>query len=54
MAGDLSTEKIQYLFVDGVNFDMRIGGAVEKVSVLVVIDVNDQGVRMVLGLQAGD
>ncbi len=51
---DLSPEKIQYLFVDGVNFDMRIGGAVEKVSVLVVIGVNDQGVRMVLGLQAGD
>ncbi len=51
---DLSTEKIQYLFVDGVNFDMRLGGAVEKVSVLVVIGVNDQGVRMVLGLQARD
>jgi putative transposase len=51
---DLSPEKIQYLFVDGVNFDMRLGGAVEKVPVLVVIGVNDQGIRMVLGLQAGD
>jgi putative transposase len=51
---DLSQEHIQYLFVDGVNFDMRVAGSVEKVSVLVVIGVNDQGIRMVLGLQAGD
>jgi putative transposase len=51
---DLSPEKIRYLFVDGVNFDMRLGGAVQKVPVLVVIGVNDQGIRMVLGLQAGD
>lgn len=51
---NLSQEQIKYLFIDGVNFDMRIGGAVEKVSVLVVIGVNDQGVKMVLGLQAGD
>lgn len=52
--GDLSGEKIQYLFVDGVNFDMRVAGSVEKVSVLVVIAVNAQGHRMVVGLQAGD
>jgi putative transposase len=51
---DLSQERIQYLFIDGVNFDMRIGGAVDKVPVLVVIGVNDQGIKMVLGLQAGD
>jgi putative transposase len=51
---DISQEKTQYLFVDGVNFDMRIGGAVEKVAVLAVIGVNDHGIKMVLGLQAGD
>jgi putative transposase len=51
---DLSGEQIQYLFIDGVNFDLRVAGSVEKVSVLVVIGVNDQGIRMVLGLQAGD
>ena len=51
---NLSKEQIQYLFVDGVNFDMRIAGKVQKVSVLVVIGVNEQGIKMVLGLQAGD
>ncbi len=51
---DLSREQIRYLFIDGVNFDMRVAGSVEKVSVLVVLAVNDQGQRMVVGLQAGD
>lgn len=51
---DLSQEQIQYLFVDGVNFDMRLAGSVEKVPVLVAVGVNDQGIKMVLGLQAGD
>jgi putative transposase len=51
---DLSQEQIQYLFVDGVNFDMRVGGSVGKVPVLVVIGVNVQGYKLVLGLQAGD
>lgn len=30
---DLSQERIKYLFVDGVNFDMRMGDTVEKVPV---------------------
>jgi putative transposase len=51
---DLSQEPIRYLFIDGVNFDMRVAGSVEKVSVLVVIAVTEQGRRLVVALQAGD
>ena len=51
---DLSREQIRYLFIDGVNFEMRVTDSVERVSVLVVIAVNNQGHRMVIGLQAGD
>jgi putative transposase len=51
---DLSRERIQYLFMDGVNFSMRIDGSVEKISVLVVIGVSDLGHKMVLAIQAGD
>jgi putative transposase len=53
-ARDLSEESITYLFVDGVNFDMRMEGSVEKISVLVVIGVSDKGHKMVLAIQAGD
>lgn len=51
---DLSTEKIKCLFLDGVNFDMRIDGSIEKVSVLVAIGVTETGQKLVLGFQAGD
>ncbi len=51
---DLSQEHIKYLFMDGVNFDMRLGDSVEKVPVLAAIGVNQSGSRMVLGLQSGD
>ena len=51
---DLSAEGIKYLFIDGVNFRMRVSGSVELVSVLVVIGVNRSGHRLVIGLQAGD
>lgn len=51
---DLSKGDIQYLFMDGVNFDMRVGDSIEKVSVLVVIGVTKKRQRMVLALQAGD
>jgi len=51
---DLSNEPIKYIFVDGVNFDMRMGNSIEKVAVLVAIGVTESGVRLVLGLQAGD
>lgn len=51
---DLSGEGIKYLFLDGVNFDMRIGGGIEKVAVLVAIGVTEAGQKLVLGLQSGD
>lgn len=51
---DLSKEGIKYLFLDGVNFDMRIGEVVEKVSLLVAIGVTEAGRKLVLGLQSGD
>jgi putative transposase len=51
---DLSNESIKYLFIDGVNFDMRVDGSIEKVPVLVVIGVTEQGHKMVLALQSGD
>ena len=50
---DLSGERIKYLFIDGVCFDMRIGKTVETVPVLVAIGVKETGHKMVLGLQAG-
>lgn len=51
---DLSKEWVKYMYVDGVNFDMRIGGSVEKVAVLVAIGVTEGGQKLVLGLQSGD
>ncbi len=51
---DLSTEAVKYMFVDGVNFSMRVGRSVEVVPVLVAIGVVKSGHRLVLGLQAGD
>ena len=51
---NLSRERIKYIFADGVNFRMRIGGAIELVPVLVVIGVREDGTKLVLGLQAGD
>jgi putative transposase len=51
---DLSQELVKYMYVDGVNFDMRIGGSVEKVAVLVAIGVTEGGQKLVLGLQSGD
>jgi putative transposase len=51
---DLSEEAIKYLFVDGVNFRMRVGNSIELVPVLVVIGVTITGHKLVLGFQAGD
>ena len=51
---DLSEHRIQYLFIDGVNFDMRIGNTIEKVPVLAAIGVTESGARLVVGLQSGD
>jgi len=51
---DLSEESVRYMFLDGVNFDMRIDGSIEKVPVLVAIGVLETGHKLVLGIQAGD
>ena len=51
---DLSVEAIQYLYIDGVNFRMRIQRRVEIVPVLVAIGVTEKGHKLVVGLQAGD
>ena len=51
---DLSAEAIRYLFIDGVNFRMRIQRRVEIVPVLVAIGVTEKGQKLVVGLQAGD
>lgn len=51
---DLSQEAVKYMFVDGVNFHMRLEGSIEIVPVLVAIGVVETGHRIVLGLQAGD
>jgi putative transposase len=51
---DLSSESIKYMYVDGTLFSMRIHGSVEKVPVLVVIGVTEEGYRTVLAVQSGD
>ena len=51
---DLSDEAIKYMFLDGVNFDMRIGKTVEKVPVLVAVGVTESNLKRVLGFQSGD
>lgn len=51
---DLSKEDIQYLFIDGVNFGMRIEKSIEVVPVLVAIGVTRAGHKLVVGIQSGD
>ena len=51
---DLSEDPIKYIFLDGVNFDMRVDGSIEKVPVLVAIGVTEEGQKRVLGFQSGD
>ena len=51
---DLSDEVTKYIFLDGVNFDMRIGKTVEKAPVLAAIGVTEKNLKRVLGFQAGD
>jgi len=51
---DLSQEPIRYIFVDGVNFHMRIARKIEIVPVLAAVGVTETGHRLVLSLQAGD
>lgn len=51
---DLSQESVKYLFIDGVNFHMRVSRSIEIVPVLVAIGVTETGQKLVLSLQAGD
>ncbi len=51
---DLSQEPVKYLFIDGVNFHMRVERSIEVVPVLVAIGVTETGQKLVLSLQAGD
>lgn len=51
---DLSSESIKYMYVDGTLFSMRVDGSVDKVPVLVVIGVTEEGYRTVLAVQSGD
>ena len=51
---DLSDDPIKYVFLDGVNFDMRIGKTVDKVPVLAAIGVTEKNLKRVLGFQSGD
>ena len=51
---NLSLMPFKYLFCDGVYFEMRVARSIEKVSVLVVIGVAEDGQKQVIGLQSGD
>jgi putative transposase len=52
---DLSAIPIKYIYIDGVNFDMRQGVSVEKIPMLVVIGVRkDTNRKIFLALQKGD
>jgi len=51
---DLSGERIKYLYLDGVNFAMRLSTGITKVPVLAIIGVAENGQKLVLGLQTGD
>ena len=46
--------KIKYLYVDGVNFAMRVDHTIEKIPMLVVIGVTEENQRMFLTIQQGD
>ncbi len=50
---NLSLMRFKYLFCDGVYFEMRVARTIEKVSVLVVIGVADNGQKQVISIQSG-
>ena len=51
---DLSPENIKYLYIDGVNFSMRVTDSIEKVPFLVIIGVDLNGYKKVILIQEGD
>jgi len=50
----LKDERIKYMFIDGVNFNIRVGRKVEKVPMLIVIGVTYENRRIFLTIQQGD
>ena len=46
--------RFKYLFCDGVYFEMRVARTIERVPVLVVIGVAENGQKQVIGIQSGD
>jgi putative transposase len=51
---DLSQEGVKYLFIDGVQFAMRMNGRVENIPILVALGVTEKKAKLVLGMQMGD
>jgi putative transposase len=51
---DLSSENIKYLYIDGVNFSMRVTDSIEKIPFLVIIGVDTNGYKKILLIQQGD
>ena len=51
---DLSGKSVKYIFVDGVNFHMRVQKSIDIIPVLVAIGVTEKGHKLVLSLQSGD
>jgi putative transposase len=51
---DLRLLKFKHLFCDDVYFEMRVAKSIEKISVLVVIGVTENGQKQVIGIQSGD
>ena len=51
---DLSKYKIKYLYLDGVNFHMRVGHDVEIIPMLVVIGVTESNHKIFITIQQGD
>lgn len=52
---DLSSFPIKYVYIDGVNFSMRVDRAIEKVPMLIVVGVRkDSNQKMFLCIQKGD
>ena len=51
---DLSKFKIKYLYLDGVNFHMRVGHDIEIIPMLVVIGVTETNHKIFITIQQGD
>ncbi len=45
---------IKYMYMDGVNFQMRVSNSIEKVPMLVIIGVTNSNHKVFLCIQQGD